>query len=87
MIVKVLLLTGLIWVLLLTGKPFLCSGIYAGVTFLFRLLLGESFGKVLLSTLLVFVCASVYFWLLDYMESSNFAWWAVALGGLAIGLV
>ena len=87
MILQILVLAALIRLLLIAGKPFLCSGIYAGMNLLFGFFSNDGFPTVLLSTALVFALSSIYFWLLDYMEYSTARWWIVAVVGLLIGLV
>ncbi len=87
MIIKFVLLAVLIRLLLATDKPFLCSGIYAGVAFLLGLIFGHPFLSVLTHAAISFVLASVYFWLLDRLEGSEVLWWLVAIVGVVIGLV
>ena len=87
MIIKFILLAGLVRLLILTGKPFLCSGIYAAVGLVVGLIFGHNVPGALISAGLGFVLASLYFWLLDYLETASALWWLVALGGILIGLV
>jgi len=88
MIIKFILLAALVRLLLATNKPFLCSGIYAGVAFALGLVFGNPFGPVLLHASIAFALASTYFWLLDRLDgSSEVLWWLVAMGGIVIGLV
>ena len=87
MVIKILLLVGLIRLLLVTDKPFLCSGIYAAVVLVFGLAFGGNFVAVLVSVVIVFVLASIYFFLLDRLDSGTVIWWIVAILGIAIGLV
>ncbi len=87
MIIKFVLLAVLIRLLLATDKPFLCSGIYAGVAFLLGLIFGHPLLSVLTHAAISFVLASVYFWLLDRLEGSEVLWWLVAIVGVVIGLV
>jgi hypothetical protein len=62
MILKFILLAALVRLLIATDKPFLCSGIYAGVGFIF----GAAFGGTVLGSLISagigFALASVYKW-------------------------
>ena len=87
MIIKFVLLAVLIRLLLATDKPFLCSGIYAGVAFLLGLIFGNPFLAVLIHAAISFLLASIYFWLLDKLEGSEVLWWLVAIVGILIGLV
>lgn len=73
--------------LLATDKPFLCSGIYAGVAFLLGLIFGNPFLVVLIHASISFLLASVYFWSLDKLDGSEVLWWLVAIVGIVIGLV
>jgi hypothetical protein len=87
MIIKFVLLAVLIRLLLATDKPFLCSGIYAGVALLLGLIFGNPFLAVLIHAAISFLLASLYFWLLDKLEGSEVLWWLVAIVGILIGLV
>ena len=87
MIIKFILLAALVRLLLATDKPFLCSGIYAGVAFLLGLIFGNPFLVVLIHASISFLLASVYFWLLDKLDGSEVLWWLVAIVGIVIGLV
>jgi hypothetical protein len=87
MIIKVILLAALVRLLMATEKPFLCSGIYAGIGLVFGLALGGSVLAAFLSATIAFALASLYFWLLNRLESGSAVWWVVALGGILIGLV
>ncbi|HTH48169.1 MAG TPA: hypothetical protein VMB21_11700 [Candidatus Limnocylindria bacterium] len=87
MIIKFLVLAVLIRLLIATDKPFLCSGLYAGVSLIFGLVRGGPVGGVMISAGIGFVLASVYFWLLSRLDTGSLVWWLVALLGIAIGLV
>jgi hypothetical protein len=87
MFIKILLLAALIRLLIATDKPFLCAGIYAGVALLFGLVFGGAFLPALISAAIAFALASIYFWLLDWLDSASVWWWVVALGGILLGLV
>ncbi len=87
MIIKFLVLAVLIRLLIASEKPFLCSGLYAGMALVFGLIRGGPVGAVLISAGLGFVLASVYFWLLNRLDTGSLVWWLVALLGIAIGLV
>jgi len=71
MIIKVLLLAALIKLLLVTNKPFLCSGIYAGVIFVFSIISGAGILSALLGTAIGFVLATIWFWLLNRFEDNT----------------
>lgn len=86
MIVKILMLVGLIKLLLVTEKPMLCAGIYAGVAFLFSLLVGNPFLAVLIGSTIGFGLALLYFWLLNRFRDTGI-FWVVLILGLVIGLV
>lgn len=87
MIIKFIVLAALVRLLLASNKPFLCSGIYAGITFFLGLILSLPFQAVLIHASVAFVLASIYFWLLDKLDGSEVLWWLVAIAGIAIGLV
>lgn len=87
MFIKLLLLAALIRLLIATEKPFLCSGIYAGIALLFGVFFGGSLLGAVIVGGIAFGLASLYFWILDRLDTGSVVWWAVALGGLLIGLV
>jgi len=82
-IYKFLLLVTLVRLLIVTDKPFLCSVLYAGATFL-GLIFGLPFLAVLISASIRFLLASIYFWLLDRLDGSEVLWWLVAIIGIGI---
>ena len=85
MILKFILLGALVRLLLLTQKPFLCSGIYAGITLLFSLIGGNvKFLPLLLTVVIVFVLSSIYFWLLHRFEDNNGIFFSIAALGFGI---
>jgi len=86
MIFKILLLAALVRLLIATDKPFLCSILYAGLVLLFGLICGGPLVATLISTGLAFVCASVYFCLLDSIHD-GFFWWITLGAGAFVGLV
>jgi uncharacterized membrane protein YedE/YeeE len=86
-IIKFMLLAVLVRLLLETDKPFLCSAIYAGLAFLLNLVFGNPLSAVLLHAAISFMLASIYFWALNRLDSSEALWWLVAVGGILIGLV
>ena len=87
MIIRILLLVFLIRLLIMTEEPFLCSGIYTAVVFVFGLILGQPLGGIIINCIIVMALASLYFWLLDYFSESGMLWWLIMIFGLVIGLV
>jgi hypothetical protein len=85
LILKLFVLVALIKLLLATDKPFLCSGLYAGLVFLFGLMYGPV--AALVAGVISFVLSSIYFWLLSKFEGAGLLWWVILIGGLLIGLV
>jgi hypothetical protein len=86
-IIKFIVLAALIRLLIETDKPLLCSGIYAGVALVFGLAFGHSLPAVLISVGIGFVLASIYFWLLNRLDTGSVVWWLVAIIGIVIGMV
>ncbi len=86
MIAKILILIGLVKLLQVTNSPFLCSGIYVVVGLLLGLIFGIPFTNLIIPLVVGFVLASVYFWLLNQLES-GILWWIILIGGAFIGLV
>lgn len=85
MIFNLIILFGLVKLLLLTQKPFLCSGIYAVITLALSLLFENQLMPSLTVAVLSFALASLYFWILNRLEGSGIIWWiACAAGGLFI---
>ena len=87
LVVRVVILVGLIKLLLVTPKPFLCAGIYTAIACLFSLMLGASLLGIVLVGPVRFALASLYFWLLARFEDSGGLWWLIAIGGIVVGLV
>lgn len=86
MYINVIILLCLLQLLRVTGKPFLCSGIYVGFYFVFGLIVGEPFLIHLLLSSIGFVWSSVYFYLLDRYSDSHW-YWLILLVGLLIGTI
>ena len=84
--IKIVILLGLLQLLRVTGKPILCSSIYAVLIFIFGLLFGGPFTDVLLFTAIGFILSTVYFYLLDMFSDSGF-YWLILIVGLLIGLI
>ena len=87
MILRIILLIFLIRLLIMTEKPFLCSGVYTVTAFVFGLFFGQLFGSIVTTCVIVMALASLYFWLLDYFSESDMLWWLILIFGFAIGLV
>ncbi len=87
MVIKLLLLGTLIRLLIASEKPLLCSSIYAAVILILGLAVEKHAGGVLLSAGVGFALASLYFWMLNRLDTGSPAWWGVAFVGLVIGLV
>ena len=85
-IVYIFLLFGLIRLLIVIKQPFLCSGIYTGVTLFFGLLAGGGVLRALIVAPIIFALSSLYFWLLARFESSAL-FWVIALVGIVIAAV
>jgi len=86
MIFKIIFLVGLIQLLYKSEKPFLCSGIYAGLVLVLSLVLGAGVIGALITAVIGFVLASIYFWLLNEFSDGPLHW-GILIGGLLIGLV
>ena len=86
LIIRIAILVGLVRLLTMTGKPFLCSGIYAAIALFFDLLSGSGPIDALISGGVAFLLASLYFWLLNRYDEGAL-YWIILVGGLLIGLV
>jgi hypothetical protein len=84
--IKAIMLASLIRLLLATSKPFLCSGIYTGVSLFFGLVTGAKFLPLLIGSTIVFGLTSLYFWLLDRFEDNTGLFWLIAVLGILIGV-
>ena len=82
---KILFLIALIRVLIITDKPFVCSGLYAFFVFLFGIFTGFPFIGVLIAVAISYGVASLYFWLLDRQQ--GIMWWPVMILGMFIIVV
>lgn len=87
MFIRILILAALVRLLLATEKPFVCSTLYVLPRVLFELAVGASMEALALSCGLAWILASLYFWLLNHFDSGTGIWWAIAIAGLAVGLV
>ncbi len=86
MFIKIIMLVALLQLLAATDKPFLCSGIYTVIVFVFSLITGLAIIEVLIICAISFSLASLYFWLLDRFRESM-AYWGILVVGLLIGMV
>lgn len=86
LIVKVILLIALLRVLVITEKPVLCAGIYAGVGLILSLFLGFGLMGSLVGALVGFILSFIYFWLLNKYNHGP-AYFIILIIGLGIGLV
>jgi hypothetical protein len=87
MIVKVLILAALVRLLIATNNPFMCSGIYAAVGFIFALISGAGFLAAILGGAISFVMATIWFWLLNRFEDRTAIFWFIAALGIFLGFV
>jgi hypothetical protein len=87
MIIKILLLTALIRLLIITHKPMMCAVLYTMVVGVSYLLLGSSMSMLTIGIAFVFVFSLIYFWLLERFEDSGITWWFIMLGGILLGFV
>ena len=85
--IKILFLVGLLKILDITQKPFLCAGIYGFLSFLITLIFGYPFIQSLVIGAVSLVLGALYFWLLDEYGDEPMRYWFIAIFGLPIGLV
>jgi len=83
---KILIIVGLLKILMLTEKPFLCSGIYTGIAFIINLAFGYSLLTAFIFAAISFFTASLYFWLLNRYQY-GLPYWSILIAGLIIGAV
>lgn len=86
-LVKVAMLVGLLKRLVETDNPLLCAGIYGAAGFPFSPMVGTPFGVALIGSLVGFVLAFAWFWLLVRVETGSGLWWTILVVGLLIGVV
>ena len=86
-IIKVIVLSAMVRLLVLTSKPWLCAGIYGVCTLVLAIVSGEKIARVMTMTALALVATCIYFWLLDRIETSTILWWVVAIIGLPLVLL
>jgi hypothetical protein len=87
MLVKILVLFGLLRLLIVTGNPLLCSGIYTAIVILTVFFSGWSYTHIFTSTVFGFALSSLYFILLEKFEGISILWWVIMIGGLLISIV
>ena len=88
-LLKLVLIPMLLKVLDRTGKPLLCSSLYALALLtnglIFDLALGAPWGAVLLAFGVAFASSSAYFFVLHLLDGTGGLYWAaLALGTLAL---
>ncbi|MBE3117996.1 MAG: hypothetical protein IMZ50_04470 [Candidatus Atribacteria bacterium] len=86
LIIRVLLLTGLVKLLLVTDNAPLCAGIYALFGFGLRLMLGVPWVPATIAAAVSFGLAWLYFWLLHRFQEGLW-FWLIMIAGLALGIV
>ena len=85
LVFRVLLLVGFVRALLDFEQPFLLAGLYAGGRFALLLVFsGGAFLLALTSALIIFVTASVFFWLLSKFDPASLAWWVILIVGVLV---
>lgn len=87
MFIKILFLAGLVRLLLVTDKPFLCSGLYTAAVIVFELVFGASFPRLAVVGVVTLAVSSLYFWLLHRLDSSSALWWLVAIVGIGVAFL
>jgi len=87
MLWKLLIIIGLVRVLALTHKPFLCSGIYTAMVSIFIVLSNNPFYHSVILIGIAFALSSLYFWLLDWLEGKGALYWVVFILGFIIPLM
>ena len=89
-LLKLVLIPMLLKVLEKSGRPFVCSTLYALVLLTNGLIFDLAFGASVASVFLAFVAAyaasSLYFYLLHHLDGSGMPYWAVLSLG-AVGLM
>lgn len=86
LIIQVLVLVGFVRLLLATGNPILCAGIYAGIGLVLKLLFGVSVLWAVPLAAAAFFLAWLYFWLLNRTHGSVL-FWLILFAGFLLGLV
>ena len=80
MIIEMMLFFAMIKLLLVTRKPFLCSGILTFIAVIFGLVFGYPFSSILINAAATFAYTSFYFWLLDRFGESVMMWLIILIG-------
>lgn len=82
MILFFLILSGLVRLLMATGRPMICAGLLTAFHAVTRLIFLHSWIGLLLSTAVFLAGSSLYFWLLDRVETGSLLWWLLAIAGI-----
>lgn len=80
-LVKIILIVGLLKYMDIEGNAIVSSGAYAGILFVVGLMLGQPLGPAVLTTIIRFVLASMYFFALYYLDR-GFLYWLILVVGL-----
>ena len=80
---RILIITGLINLLIRTGEPFLCSGLYTAAWVAGSLMYSAPLTGILIGGVIVFGVTSLYFWLLNRFQE-GITWWAIMVPGLVV---
>ena len=65
-----------------TGRPMICAGLFTAFHAVMRLVFLHSWIGLLLSTTAFLACSSLYFWLLDRVDTGSLLWWLLAIAGV-----
>jgi len=87
MLWRFVFIIGLVRLLAITNKPFLCSGIYTALASIFIALSDRPVHHSFIIIVVVFALSSIYFWLLDWLESRGIVWWIVFILGFLIPMI
>lgn len=90
LIFRLLFIVGIIRLLMVTNKPFLCALIYAVLVAIASFVSGYRFELsedrlelILVTSGVAFVASGIYFWLLKRFNNS-FLWWPILIVGVLI---
>ncbi|UCC78744.1 MAG: hypothetical protein JSW64_10735 [Candidatus Zixiibacteriota bacterium] len=84
LIIKAAIIIALIKIALILSDQWIPAGIYAAILFFSGLFMGHPFLSVLISSVIGFALAAIYFWLLTKFEGSGFIFWLILVIGLVI---
>ena len=82
MLLKVLLIVGVVRLFIVTEKPALCAGIYAGLVLVLTWLTVSSPVVACVVGALVYLVCYGYFWALSRLEGAP--WWIVFFVGIVV---